>query len=266
MPAQPRTAVVGVAAGKGERVGARRNKVLLPLAGVPVLAWSLRTVARLDGVDRVVVVIREEDRADVTGVLHRHVPGLDAELVVGGETRHGSEWNALRALAPGIDAGALDVVAIHDSARPLASPALFRACIHAAADHGGALPVHPQHSLVPRDSSPWDAEELSPPTVNLPREGTERHGRTRHARTGLVAVQTPQVFLAAPLLAAYRYAARDGFLGTDTASCVERYTDLEIRAVAAPATNLKITFAEDVALAERLLHKLVVRQPESPVS
>ena len=74
-------------------------------------------------------------------------------------------------------------------------------------------------------------------------------GRAPHP----VAVQTPQAFRARPLLDAYRRAERDGFVGTDTASCVERYTDLAIHCVPSPATNLKITFPEDVALAERLL-------------
>ena len=68
MPAAPTVAVVLVAAGSGSRVGAATNKVLLPLHGVPVLAWSLRTVLGLAYVDRVVVVVRDEDR-DAVGHL-----------------------------------------------------------------------------------------------------------------------------------------------------------------------------------------------------
>ena len=71
--------------------------------------------------------------------------------------------------------------------------------------------------------------------------------------TGLVGVQTPQVFRAGPLLQAYESAAADGFTGTDTAGCVTTYTDLPVHGVPAPATNLKITFIEDLAVAERLL-------------
>jgi 2-C-methyl-D-erythritol 4-phosphate cytidylyltransferase len=218
----PRAAVVVLAAGEGRRVGADTNKVLLPLAGSPVFTWSLRAAADLEYVDAVVVVVREADR----GVVQRHLTGHEV-VVPGGDTRHGSEWNALQALAPGIDAGEIDVVAIHDSARPLASPDLFRAVVEAAASYGGALPVREQPALVPRDGGP----------------------RPVHP----VAVQTPQAFRARPLLDAYRRAERDGFVGTDTASCVERYTDLAIHCVPSPATNLKITFPEDVALAERLL-------------
>ena len=224
----PRTAVIVVAAGSGSRVGAPTNKVLLPLHGVPVLAWSLRTVTALPYVDHVVVVAREEDADAVRQVAARHLPeGAEAVLVTGGPTRHASEWRGLCALRGPIEAGEVDVVAVHDGARPLAGPALFAAVARAAHEHGGALPARPQPGLVTRD------------------------GR-RHV-TGLVGVQTPQAFRARPLLEADTRAEADGFTGTDTASCVAAYTDLPVHAVPAPATNLKVTFAEDLALAERLL-------------
>ncbi len=226
-----RTAVVLLAAGEGRRVGAATNKVLLPLLGEPVFTWSLRTVLALPGVDQVVLVIRPEDRPEVDRGLElvaESFPGARVWIVPGGSTRHGSEWSALRVLAEPVDRGEVDVVAIHDTARPLADPDLFAAVVGAASEHGGALPVRTQHALVPRHAG-------------------------RRPGTGLVAVQTPQAFRAGPLLEAYRQAEREGFTGTDTASCVERYTDLEIHCVESPATNVKITFPEDVALAERLL-------------
>lgn len=227
----PRTAVVLLAAGEGRRVGAGTNKVLLPLLGEPVFTWSLRHALELPGVTHVVLVIRPEDRAEVDAGLEllaeRH-PGAQVWIVQGGETRHGSEWNALRAVADAVDAGEVDVVAIHDTARPLAEADLFEAVIRTAQAHGGALPVRPQRSLLPRVA-----------------------GGSRNS--DLVGVQTPQAFRAAPLLEAYRRAGRDGFTGTDTAASIERYTDLEIHCVDSPATNIKITFPEDVALAERLL-------------
>jgi len=228
MPAAPTVAVVLVAAGSGSRVGAATNKVLLPLHGVPVLAWSLRTVLGLAYVDRVVVVVRDEDREAVGHLVTEHLPeGREVSLVTGGATRHDSEWRGLSALRAPIEAGEVDVVAIHDAARPLAGAALFDATIAAAHAHGGALPARPQPGLVTAD------------------------GRT-HV-TGLVGVQTPQAFRAGPLLEAYTHAEADGFTGTDTAGCVATYTDLVVHGVPAPATNLKVTFAEDLTLAERLL-------------
>jgi 2-C-methyl-D-erythritol 4-phosphate cytidylyltransferase len=149
------------------------------------------------------------------------------ETVPGGATRHDSEWSALQHLAARVEAGAVDVVAIHDAARPLATVALWDAVVDAAREHGGALPARPAVGLVHRDSGEQEPD--------------------------LVTVQTPQAFRAGPLLEAYTAAERDGFTGTDTAACVATYTDLRLRAVPGEATNLKVTWADDLPLAERLL-------------
>jgi 2-C-methyl-D-erythritol 4-phosphate cytidylyltransferase len=74
-------------------------------------------------------------------------------------------------------------------------------------------------------------------------------------RDRVVAVQTPQAFAARPLLEAYRRADRDGFIGTDTASCIERYADIAVHWVPGDARNIKITFPDDLFIAERLLAK-----------
>lgn len=217
-----------LAAGAGTRVAADRNKALLPLGDAAVLAHSVRTVLRLDGVHRVVLVVAPGEADEVRAAVAPHLGSHDLWLVEGGRTRHGSEWRALQVLAGEIDAEELDVVAVHDGARPLAPAALWRRVVDAAVEHGGALPVVPVAGVLGRDGRP---------------------------RPGLVAVQTPQAFGAGPLLAAYRAAERDGFAGTDTASCLERYPASGVRVVGVPSTaqNLKITFPEDVALAARLL-------------
>ena len=74
-------------------------------------------------------------------------------------------------------------------------------------------------------------------------------------RSALVTVQTPQAFHALPLLEAYERAATAGFVGSDTAACAERFGDLQVRSVAGDPRNLKITFPEDLFVAERLLAK-----------
>jgi 2-C-methyl-D-erythritol 4-phosphate cytidylyltransferase len=224
----PRVALVMLAAGEGRRSGHHTNKVLLPLAGRRVFTWSIRWGRLLPDVSRTVLVIRDEDRDSVRTTLAREVEPPDVELVVGGDTRHASEWNALRALAPAIRSGEIDVVVIHDAARPLAGTPLFAEVVAAAAHHGGAIPVRAQGHLAALDGG-------APPSDQV------------------VAVQTPQAFLAEPLLEAYTDAASDGFLGTDTASCMERYTDLAVQCVPGDARNIKITFPEDLFLAERLL-------------
>lgn len=220
-----------LAAGEGRRSGHDTNKVLLPLAGRRVFTWSLRWAHQLPHFARTVLVIREADREAVLAAAAREVglPGL--AVVGGGDTRHASEWAALRALAPAVHGGEVDVVVIHDAARPLAGTPLFEAVLTEAATHGGAIPVIEQAGLAGLHSA-----DPSP-------------------RERVVAVQTPQAFRARPLLAAYERADADGFVGTDTASCIERYADLAVRCVPGDPRNVKITFPEDLFLAERLLAK-----------
>jgi len=220
-------AIVLLAAGAGRRVGAETNKVLLPLDGVPVLAHSVRTALGVDGVHRIVVVVRPEDRTEVAAALAPHLGTHDLWLVDGGAERHDSESRALEALRAEITSGEITVVAIHDAARPLATPALFARVIATALARGGAVPATAVAQLNRADGT------LAP--------------------ADLAAVQTPQAFRATDLLTAYDAAAADGFVGTDTAACLERYTDLEIRAVDGELTNLKVTFAEDLALAAELI-------------
>ena len=219
-------AVVILAAGTGSRVGAGVNKVLLPLGDRPVLAWSVSAALKLEDVGRVLLVVRPGEQDAVADAVTPHLGDDEVGVVEGGETRHASEWAALRALAPEIESGSIDVVAIHDGARPMAGTDLFASTIEAAREHGGALPVVPLTQVVSTDGGPVARD--------------------------LVSVQTPQAFQAHALLAAYRAADADGFEGTDTASCLERYGDLRIAAVPSTSGNLKITFPDDVSLAARL--------------
>lgn len=224
-------AVVVLGAGSGSRVGAGSNKVLLPLGDAPVLVHSVRTALGVPGVDRVVLVVRPGEEAEVADAVVPHLAGAaEVTMVSGGRSRHDSEWQALQVLAPAIEAGEIDVVAIHDGARPLAGAELFAATIDAARAHGGAVPALPLGQLVSRD--PVDRPLRAP-----------------------VGVQTPQAFRASDLLAAHRTAAADGWRATDTAGCLERYADPALQVVTVPGTpwNLKITFSEDLEVAALLL-------------
>ena len=220
------TAVVILAAGSGTRVGADVNKVLLPLRDLPVLVWSVRDALALPDVRRLVLVVRPEDRAAVGDAVAPHLGDREVLVVDGGATRHASEWAALWVLADDIGSGAVDVVVVHDGARPLAGVALWRAVVDAAREVGGAIPVVPVTGLLHAD---------------LTAVGEDAG-----------AVQTPQAFRATDLLRSYRAAATDGFEGTDTAACVAAYADVPVAAVPSTSLNLKVTFPEDVALAAEL--------------
>jgi 2-C-methyl-D-erythritol 4-phosphate cytidylyltransferase len=224
-------AVVILAAGAGSRVGADGNKVLLPLGDLSVLGWSVRDALALPNVSRVVLVVRPGEEAEVTRAVAPQLGDREVLMVTGGTTRHQSEWQALRVLTPAIEAGEVDVVAIHDGARPLAGAGLFETTIAAAREHGGAIPVVALTGLVRADGEALTGE--------------------------LVGVQTPQAFRAGDLLAAYTRAEDEHFEGTDTAACLERFTGVRVVGVPSSALNLKNTFPEDVALARALTDPVV---------
>ena len=226
-------AFVILAGGSGTRVGAERNKVYLPLAGRPVISWSLSWAADVPEVGRVILVIRPQDAdAAAEAVAAAGMTGV-VEVITGGVTRHRSEQAALDHLSWPICAGSLDVVAIHDGARPLAGPELLQQVIQAAAEHGGAVPTLPEVTA-------WTVDQvgrLQPPEAD-------------HA---LHRVQTPQAFRAAPLLEAYAAALRDGTEGTDTSAALEGRPGIRVVAVPGRAENLKVTFPDDLVRAAELL-------------
>lgn len=222
---------VVLASGAGTRVGAELNKVYLPVAGRRVVAWSLAAFAAVAEVGVLVLVIRPQDAELADEVLAAH-PG-PVEIVPGGATRQASELNALRHLASRIADGSVDAVLLHDAARPLASPELIADVLARTREHGGAVPGLAADDVV-----------------------AVTGGETVSARVpGAIRVQTPQGFRAQPLLAAYEQADAEGFLGTDTASCMERFSALPVRWVPGGAENLKITYPHDLLVAERLLRR-----------
>ena len=226
-------AFVVLAGGSGTRVGAGRNKVYLPVAGRPVLAWSLSWAAQVPEVGRVVLVIRPQDDAQAAeSVAAAGLTGT-VEIVPGGATRHQSEQAALDHLSESIRAGSTQVVAIHDGARPLAGPQLLARVIQAAAAFGGAVPTLPERRAWPVDPD----GRLRPP----------RPGEALHR------VQTPQAFRAGPLLAAYAAALAAGTEGTDTSAALEGVPGVRVVSVPGREDNLKVTFADDLLRAEHLL-------------
>jgi 2-C-methyl-D-erythritol 4-phosphate cytidylyltransferase len=229
-PPEPYAVGVVLAAGLGTRVGADGNKAYLPLAGRSMVAWSLSAVAQISEIARTVLVYRRGELDLARETVAVELPDVAVELVEGGDSRHASEFNVLRYLADDIESGAVDVVLIHDAARPLATHDMFVTALSLAREFGGAIPAL-----------------TIPDVLRQGPAGVESTGG------GLVRVQTPQAFRAQPLLRAYRAAAVDGFEGTDTSSCIEKYTDEQVRTFPGAAGNLKVTYAQDVAVAARLL-------------
>lgn len=227
------TVAIVLAGGSGSRMERRENKVYLTLDGRPLLAWSLAVFDRSDAVDRVVLVVREGDDDLARAVLDDVRPSKLTDIVHGGATRHDSEHAGLESIADDIASGAVDLVAIHDAARPFVTQDLLCRVLRRAREVGGAVPgfeLGGEFLLRVNDDEP----PAPVPTSELRR------------------VQTPQAFHARELLEAYRRASADGFHGVDTAESVERYSDLVVEVVEGDPRNIKVTFVGDLVAAEEL--------------
>ena len=226
MSTQATVASVVLAAGSGTRFGHSMNKVWLQLNGKHIISRSLEN-SRKDFVNvRSILVINPDDEDFAREALIKDGALTGTEIVHGGASRHESEYNALQYLKGDIAAGKIDLVLIHDGARPLATPQIFAAIAEGAHKHGGAIPTI----------------ALDPHEMDTARDET------------VARVQTPQGFRAAPLLEAYEKAAVQGFIGTDTAACMEKFfPDIKTVAVPGEVFNIKITYPQDLAIAELLV-------------
>ena len=219
-------AIVLLAAGSGSRFGHATNKVWLPLSGKTVICRTISNAHIAFPNARLLLVISPDDEAMAREILDKEIPNIDIKFTYGGSTRHGSEYQALMHLKNDIQSGDIDVVLIHDGARPLATPDLYKKIAEVAVEKGGAIPT----------------TTINPVEIDFSHD------------TQIVRVQTPQGFRAKELLTAYEKAEVDGFVGTDTGACVETYfPEIKAIAVEAEVSNLKITFAHDLQLAEALL-------------
>jgi 2-C-methyl-D-erythritol 4-phosphate cytidylyltransferase len=221
-----RTAAIVPAAGRGERLGPGAPKALRSLGGLPMLVHAVRTLAAARDVD-LVVVAAPEDGTDEVGALLGSLAGADLVVVAGGDTRQDSVARALLALPADVD-----VVLVHDAARPLAPVALVDAV--AAAVRGGAPAVVPGVPLADTVKQVDAADRV----VATP------------DRSALRGVQTPQGFDRATLQAAH--AAADDDVATDDAALVER-AGVAVVVVPGHEEAFKVTRPLDLVLAEAVL-------------
>jgi 2-C-methyl-D-erythritol 4-phosphate cytidylyltransferase len=223
------TAAVVVAAGAGRRMGGS-NKALLPLAGRPMLAWSLAALRAAPSVGQIVVVMSPADDARLRAAAGRDARGLGADLVVAGGAER---WESSRAGVAATDP-ALPWVLVHDAARPLLTSADVERVLAAARMQGAAL--------------------LAEALADTLKEA-DPHGRVQRTvdRSGLWRAQTPQAARREVLLAAFgHWQATHKDLPTDESQLLEQ-SGLAPAIVTASAPNFKVTLPHDLLLAEAIL-------------
>jgi len=226
-----RTAALVLAAGRGERLGHRLPKGFVPLAGRPLLLHALAALEAVAEIERVVPVLPAgafgRYRAALSGAGPAGAWRKLAEPVAGGRERQDSMRAGLAALPAGVE-----LVAVHDAARPLVGADAVRRVIAAARETGAAILALPVRDTIKRVRDGRIVE--TPP------------------RAECWAAQTPQVFRVEILREALARADAAGRLATDDAELVEAL-GVAVRIVAGEPGNLKITGPEDLWLAERIL-------------
>lgn len=220
------TAGIIVAAGRGTRFGAP-DKVLLPLRGRSVLGWVLDAFLSA-GLAEIVIVVGQHTEAAVRTLAAESERMVPVRIVAGGERRQDSVARGVAALGDGID-----LVAIHDAARPLVTAALIERTIARARVTGAAIAACPVSDTLKRVRSDLTIES----TVS---------------RDALWSAQTPQVFRRGWLTEAiaHHLFARQTF--TDEAALFEAL-GYPVAIVPNHEPNPKITHPGDLALIEALL-------------
>jgi 2-C-methyl-D-erythritol 4-phosphate cytidylyltransferase / 2-C-methyl-D-erythritol 2,4-cyclodiphosphate synthase len=229
------TAIIA-AGGRGRRLGAGTPKQLLDLGGRPMLQWSVDAFLACEPVRDVVVVGPPEWLDAPPACLDR--PRV--RLVAGGDRRQDSVANGFDVVSE-----ASDVVLVHDAARPFVDVETIERAIAAAAESGAAVVAVPA-----RDTVKWSPADAATRAGGPVARGCRVVERTME-RESVFLAQTPQAFRRDVLAAAVAL-GRAGAEGTDEAALAEQ-AGHRVWIVAGSARNMKVTTAEDLAIAEALV-------------
>lgn len=217
-----RVSIIVVAAGQGRRFGSPKQVALLNEKSV--LDWSLETFESHEGVDEVILVLREGVETKDYARRYRKI----VSFARGGTRRQDSVLSGFRQ----IDPEKVGVVLVHDGARPLVSGELVSRIIEAVRERGAVVPALPLEDTV-------KLVEEQEVVQTLEREKIYR-------------CQTPQGFFYATLKKALDQAKKDNFYATDEAALVERLGQ-KVWIVPGEMRNIKITTPEDIKIAEAFL-------------
>lgn len=220
------TALVA-AAGSSQRMGGR-DKLLEPLAGIPVLARTLTALQKAESIDEIVIAAREDTLVEISTLCKTYGITKCKKVVRGGESRCHSVLLAALEASP-----ETRLLAVQDGARPLVTPLLIDRTVRTAARCDAAAPAVPLKDTVKRVTA--EGAVLETPDRNT-----------------LRAVQTPQVFSAELLKAALQAALEQDVPVTDDCSAVERLGKT-VYLIDGDEENFKITTPIDMVVAEAVL-------------
>ena len=222
-----KTYVIMLAGGRGSRMNAGFNKVLMSVRGRTVIRRSVEAFASF--ADDMVVVARPEEQAAILEGIDTGALPFPLHFAPGGETRQASVLNGLNAISPDPE----DVILIHDAARCLVDAETIRRVIRSVTECGTGIPGIPASSTF----KVCDGDSFIQYTPD---------------RASLFEVQTPQGFTAGKIIPVARKAAQDGFLTTDDAALLE-HCGIPVKVVPGSVNNIKLTAPEDLPRARTIL-------------
>lgn len=217
-------AVIIVAGGIGSRMGSCIPKQFMLIKGKPVLMHTIEKFIEYDCSLDIIITLPENQMQTWVNLCVQHNFTCKHVVVIGGSTRFYSVCNALEKISSGCE-----IIAVHDGVRPLVNIETITKCFNIASEKGTAVPV-----LQINESIRKIYKTASEP-VN---------------RNEMYIVQTPQVFQRSVIMPAYKQTYMPEF--TDDASVIEK-AGFAIHFTKGHRENIKITFPDDIAFAEKLL-------------
>lgn len=221
--------VIIAAAGMSNRMGSKINKQFLAIDNKPILAHSIEKFEKCKYIDEIIVVTKEEEveycRKEI---VKKYGFKKVSNIIKGGKERQDSIYNGLLALNE-----KTDIVLTHDGARPFVRIETIEEGIQGVVEHGACVIGVPVKD-----------------TIKVVDDEDKVHHTPK--RSLLWAAQTPQCFWIHLLKSGYEMASREGIMGTDDSSLVER-TGHKIKMIMGSYDNIKITTPEDLIIAESLI-------------
>jgi 2-C-methyl-D-erythritol 4-phosphate cytidylyltransferase len=198
------------------------------VGGLPLLVHTLRVFERAKGIQEIILVIPKEEEGQGRALIRDYSLKKISKVVFGGKTRQESVYAGLLATAPDVE-----LVAVHDGARPLVTEEIINRTIARARELGGAIAAVPVLDTLKESSL----------------DGCIKRTWDRH---GFWLAQTPQTFRRKILLSAYEQAIAHNRIGTDEASLVEPL-GYPVGLVEGSRENIKVTTPADLDMANYLL-------------
>ncbi|HWK21954.1 MAG TPA: 2-C-methyl-D-erythritol 4-phosphate cytidylyltransferase [Ureibacillus sp.] len=218
--------VVLPAAGSGKRMGAGQNKLFLQLANKPILIHTLEVFQSDENCTGIWLAVKPDEREYIQELLNENAISKVKGLPNGGEERQHSVHSCIKEMEQ------VDIVLVHDAARPFITKEIISRLVKVAHEKGAAIA-----GVKAKDTMKKVRDGVIVETVD---------------RDSLWMIQTPQAFRFDLLQQAEDVAEKIGFLGTDEAMLVERLGH-QVHIVESTYENVKMTTKEDLLFGEAIL-------------